>query len=269
MTNSAATRTAAAPVRSSTDPFLQQVRLDYGPADIFSRFLLKSLVAAEELGLRLEIGSFHDLVAANDENRANWLPLLTIFDPSKSDVTVESAFCVLGRDAAGRVVAAHAARLFDWSATTFHEEAESLRLFYADPASMRLPGERCIVTAPSALTLTGQVVYSGAAWYHPAFRGLGLSAILPKIAKVLAFARWSPDFICSVMQELIYRRGFADRFDYPVVDWAVEMIDGPVAPSLRVALVSMEGMHAITTASNFLSDAVSSGDAPARRQRRA
>ena len=29
-------------------------------------------------------------------------------------------------------------------------------------------------------SLTGQVVYSGAAWYHPTYRGRQLSAIFPK-----------------------------------------------------------------------------------------
>ncbi|MEQ1716133.1 MAG: hypothetical protein ABL907_09145 [Hyphomicrobium sp.] len=269
MSNLEATRGTIATVPQDHTSLLQHIRIDYGPPDVLGRFFLKALAAAELRGLRLEVGTFNDLLIANQDNRDNWLPLLTIFDHRKSAVTPETAFCILGRDHAGRVVAAHAARLFDWSRTSFHEEAESLRLFYADPETMRLPGERCIVTAPTARTLTGQVVYSGAAWYHPNYRGRQLSAIFPKIAKALAFARWSPDFVCSVMQASIHARGFATRFDYPVVDWDVQMIDGPLGGAMRVALVWMEGLHIINSTKSFLSDSAIERDSTTARQRRA
>lgn len=269
MPNLEATQGAIAPVTQSQSAFLQHIRIDYGPPDLLGRFFLKALAAADVLGLKLEVGTFKDLLIANQDNRDNWLPLLTIFDHRKSNVTPETAFCILGRDHTGRVVAAHAARLFDWSLTSFHDEAESLRLFYADPIAMRLPGERCIVTAPTARSLTGQVVYSGAAWYHPNYRGRQLSAIFPKIAKALAFARWSPDFVCSVMQPSIHARGFADRFDYPVVDWDVQMIDGPLGEAMRVALVWMEGIHIINSSKIFLSDRSIESQPATARQRRA
>jgi hypothetical protein len=58
---------------------------------------------------------------------------------------------------------------------------------------MKRPGERCLVTAPATRRIRGRVVFSGAAWYRPDYRGRGLSAILPRVGKAYALARWSPD----------------------------------------------------------------------------
>jgi len=248
--------------------FLQQIRIDYGNPEMLGRFFLKALAAVEERGITLEIGTFEDLLEANIDNRDSWLPLLTILDHRFSRVTPEDAFCVLGRDANGKVVAAHAARLFDWSATSYFEEARSLRLFYTDPSGMMRPSEQCIVTAPSARKISGQVVYSGAAWYHPRFRGRQLSAIFPKIGKALAFTRWSPDFICSMMQEAIHARGFATQFDYPVVDWAVRLLNSPLGGDWQLALVSMDGVHALKIVRDFL-DSFPIGTISVRGQGRA
>ncbi len=236
---------------SETDRFLQQVRIDYGPPEILGPFFLKAQRAVEERGISISLGTFDDLLEANIANSENWRPLIAVFDYRNGGVSRENSFCILGRDPHGNVVAAHAARLYDWSHTTYYEEASSLRLFYADPERMKLPGEQCIVTAPSAKTITGQVVFSGAAWYHPTYRGRKLSAIFPKIGKALAFTRWSPDVICSMMIADVHAKGFAPRFDYPVVDWDVQMVNSGMG-TWRLALVSMNGLHAIEAARNFL-----------------
>ena len=238
-------------LQPSHSELLRNIRIDYGPADILGQFFIKAQAAVELRGVQLSLGTFDDLLRANQENRDNWRPLIAVFDPRNGGCDVNNSFCILGRDLKGNVVAAHAARLYDWPETTYLQEASSLRLFYSNPEQMMLPGEQCIVTAPSANTITGQVVFSGAAWIHPDYRGLRLSSIFPKIAKALAFTRWSPDFICSMMIEDVHARGFAPKFDYPTVDWEVRMLNSGMG-NWRLALVSMDGLHIIDVVKKFL-----------------
>ena len=92
---------------------------------------------ARRRGVLLSFAAMDELVATNKANSATWRPLLPIFDPECGRFDAESAFCLLGRNDAGEVVLTQAARFFDWRDTSFHDEATSLRLFYADPASSK------------------------------------------------------------------------------------------------------------------------------------
>src|SRR5690606_39704227 len=100
---------------------------------------------------------------------------------------------------------------------------------------MRRPGEALEITAPRARKITGPTIFSGAAWYHPDFRGRSLSSILPRIGKAYALTRWPAATIVSFMAEEIHARGFASRFGYDNVDWAIGMKNTRVG-TLRAAL---------------------------------
>ena len=83
------------------------------------------------------------------------------------------------------------------------------------------PGEAVTITATAAKSISGRVGFSGAAWVHPDVRGLGLSHILPRIAKALALTRWNVDRIVAIMNEGVYNKGFAPRFGYHGIDWGL------------------------------------------------
>ena len=69
--------------------------------------------------------------------------MLPTFDIEFSELD-RSNFRAIGiRNSAGRIVGAHALRFFDWTGTSYGEEMTSYRLLYADPAKMKLDGERC------------------------------------------------------------------------------------------------------------------------------
>jgi hypothetical protein len=202
-----------------------QIRIDHEPRGLLGRVLLKAEAAAHERGLSLSFGSMQDLMAANTANLATWGPIFPGFDPTLNDLTPENAFCVLGRNAAGEVVATQAARLYDWTGSNYREEAESFRLIYRDPASQKLPGERCKVTALAAKGIEGHVLYSGGAWYHPKYRGLGLVEILPRMARALARARWNTTCTITMMAEHNVKKGVFPRNGYRNLEWEVRLID--------------------------------------------
>lgn len=239
--------------RPTAKSFLDSIEIEYGPVAILGRFFLAADAAARSRGLTLSFASLAELVETNEANPDSWRPLLPLFDDRCFEATPDNSFCVVGRDLTGRVVATHAARLYDWSGTTFYDEAESLRLFYSDPQLMRRPGEALIVSAPSAREITGLTIFSGAAWYHPDYRGRSLSKILPRVGKAYALARWPATTIVSFMAEEVHKRGFASRFGYDNVDWSVMMQNTRVG-TLKAALLSVSRDSAVNYVAGFLSD---------------
>ena len=218
--------------------FLSRLEVTHGPVNLLGRFFLKAYSDALSRGIALSFASSADLIETNKSNPDSWLPLVPVFDDRFFDATPDNVFCIVGRDATGRIVATHACRLYDWSGTNFEAEAGSLRMFYCDPNHMRLPGETCEVTAPSAKTITGLTIFSGAAWCHPDFRGKGVSSILPLIGKAYALTLWPAPRIVGLMAEKMHARGFASHFGYTSVDWNIFWTNSPMG-TLRLALLTV------------------------------
>src|SRR5215813_2931016 len=118
-------------------PLLSDITVEHGPVDLLGRLFLKADTAARRRGVTLSFAPMQDLMDVNRANPETWRPLLPLFDPACGGITDDNSFCILGHNAKGEVVATQAARLYDWADTSFHEEASSLRLFYAEPARLK------------------------------------------------------------------------------------------------------------------------------------
>src|SRR5688572_15499426 len=141
--------------------------------------------------------------------------------------------------------------------TDFHEEAESLRLLYANPDHLRLPGETIEVTARDAKKITGRVVFAGGAWYRPDYRGRQLAQIFTRLCRAYAYTRWQHGIQTSVMVEAMEARtGMAAKSGYSKVDWAVIFkgsICGPTE-AIRCAFVWMEPDEMLSGIEDFLAN---------------
>jgi hypothetical protein len=243
---------AVDPAREPPRPSLiNEIVVDHGPRDLLGRFFLKADTVARDRGITLSFGTFDDLVETNARNAASWHPLIPLFDPKNGSLTDDSAFCLVGRNPQGDIVATQAARLYRWPDTSFYEEARSLRLFYADPARMKMPKERCEISAESTKFVSGNVCFSGGGWYRRDYRKLNLSAILPRISRALAFTRWRTDYTVSVIAEKVIQGGMADRSGYTNVDWDLRMYDAPPG-TVRCAFVWMETNQLLSDLADFL-----------------
>jgi hypothetical protein len=169
--------------------------IDHGPFELLGKFFLKAEMSARARGLELYFGSFEELAAVNTENRRQWAPLLPMFRAGADGLSEDTAFCILGRNSAGDVVATQAARFFDISKSNLLREAESLRLFYG--STLGPTDAVCSIRAPIAKKITGYVAYSGSGWYRRDYRGIQLSAILPRISRAYALARWNTETTVS------------------------------------------------------------------------
>lgn len=238
----------------SVRPLLSDIMVEHGPVDLLGRLFLKADTSARKRGITLSFAPMQDLMDINRANPETWRPLLPLFDPACGGITNDNSFCILGHNPQGEVVATQAARLYDWADSSFHEEASSLRLFYAEPARLKGEREQVEVTAPVARKLSGAVIFAGGIWYRPDYRGIGLPYILPWLSRCYAYTRWKHDFSLSIMAEEVYKRGMAQRSGYSKVDWEVWLRNTPVDPDgeLRCALVYMDSGELLDGAASFL-----------------
>lgn len=224
---------AAAPATQPTLPkLITDITIEHGPVDLLGRFFLKADTAARERGVSLSFGSFEDLIEVNEQNRDSWKKLSTLYDSRvcPRGLAPDRAFCIFGRDPRGKVVATHAARLFDLDRETLYDLATSLRMIYDDPERMKRPGERCEVTAPIARTMRGKLLLNGAVWYHPDYRKRQLSKIIPRVSRSYAYARWKIDHSMGLVMEGPTKGGVIDSLGYPYREWDLKFIDSSLGP---------------------------------------
>ena len=227
------------------------IDIEHEPRGLLGRVLLKGEACARDLGLSLSFATMQDLMTANAANFATWGPTFPGFDPAFNELTPENSFCLIGRNAGGEVVATQAARLYDWTGSNYRNEAESFRLIYRDPTLQKLPSERCEVTALAAKGIDGRVLYSGGAWYHPKYRGVGLVEILPRMARALARARWNTTCTVTMMAEHNVKKGVFPRNGYRNMEWEVRFIDTR-SGSIRFALLWIKNDEMLEDLQQFL-----------------
>jgi hypothetical protein len=202
-----------------------QIELRHGDIGLAGRTILAAEQLTRSLGITLRFVSAQDFLAVNQANRATWLPLGSMFDTRFSQLDPDNAFFIVGENTRGETVACQACRYFDWQGTTFKEECESLRFWYADPATQKNQGETSTVTALAARGTTGRIAYSGAAWYRPDYRGKGLVEYLPRLARAYARSLWDTEATITLMAENNIRKGVFPRNGYKNLEWAVDVVN--------------------------------------------
>lgn len=232
-------------------PLLSQLTVNYGPMDLLGRFFLRADTAARKRGVTLSFASMAELIRVNEQNRDSWLPLFPTYDIRHNTIAPDEAFCILGRDVHGKVVAAHAGRLFNLTFSNFHDLAQSLHLMYEHPDRSKRPDEACEVTAKAARSITGRVVFSGAAWYHPDYRGRQLSTIVPILSRAYAFTHWNIDYIVAMMSEGVVSGGMTLRTGYTNIDWDIRVTNSPLG-DVRFAFMWMEPPQLLQDIAQFV-----------------
>jgi hypothetical protein len=223
---------------------LDNIKVQYGPIDVIGRFLLLGEEEALRRGISLSLATFDELLQVNERNSDSWKPLVGVFDPRLGMLQPQCSYCILGRNHLGEVVSAQAARLYDWPTTNFHDEASSLKFIYKDPDKDKRPGEAIRVTAKEAKSISGRVVFSGAGWYHPDYRGTGLSTVLPRVSRACALTLWDPDYVMTLMAAAVFRGGFAQRGGFTRADSCVQWTNSALG-NVDFVLVWMTGAEAI------------------------
>jgi hypothetical protein len=256
--NTITNTTIAAQLAPSTgvrrgEQFLGAIDIQHGPADLLGLFFLQAEQAVRDRGILLEWGSFEDLLATNRANLASWGQLVRAFDCTKGPILSDKAFCIIGRNNKGEVVATQAARLYDTGEISLKEYMQSLTLFYPEGRPASAEHERCDVTAPAAQQIRGRIVYSGGGWYRRDFRGKELSALLPRLSRAYAFSRWGSRYTISMVAKPLIDKGVVGRYGYTNIEWGVKSSDsGNVY--YEGALVWMDSAQLLTDLDSFVSE---------------
>jgi hypothetical protein len=230
-------------------PFLERLEIEHGPAGLLGRFFLRADAAARERGLTLWLATLEDLRVFNGRQNPDW-PLMPMFEPGRDGLPLHDAFSILGTSAGGEIVATQAARVYRMPSTSLRRESESLRLFFG---SGEPPVDAaCSISAPAANAIAGTVVYSGGGWYHRDFRGLDLSAILPRMSRALAYTRWESDFTVSFVDWKLVHKGVAARYGYTNLDDGVVMSHVLPNEEFQAALAWMPREQLLDDLSQFL-----------------
>ncbi len=220
---------APAPASYPQPHLITDITVEHGPVDLIGRFFLKADTAVRTRGVSLSFATFEELHEVNEKNRSSWAVITTMYDHRfcPRGLAPDRAFCMLGRDARGEVVATHAGRIYFLDEESLHDQAVSLRMFYDQPQRMKAPGERCEVTASIARSMRGKMLMNGAVWYHPAYRKRQLSMIIPRISRVYAFTRWQIDHSMGLVMEGPTKGGVIDSLGYSKREWELRLFNAP------------------------------------------
>ena len=232
---------------------ITDITVEHGPAELLGRFFLKADTAARRRGVTVSFGTFEELLEVNKKNRDSWGTITTMYDHRlcPEGLAPDRAFCLLGHDARGEVVATQAGRIFFLDEESLHDQAASLRMFYDDPERTKAPNERCEVTASIAQTMRGTLLINGAVWYHPAYRKRQLSTIIPRISRAYALTHWEIDHSMGLMMEGPTKGGVINSLGYPHREWDLKLIDAPNG-SPRCCLAWMHADELIEDLGQFL-----------------
>ena len=229
-------------------PLLQQVAVKHGPVPVVGRLLLKAEQASRGQGVTLTLEPV-EAFASFMRAKMPHAPPLAHFRPAPGAFAHDRSLCLLGRDRTGEIVATQVVRAYDWSGSCLRDEAESLRMFYG--TTQPQPGVSCSVTAPCADRIGGTVAYSGGGWYAPAYRGKGLSRLLPRISRMLALTLWNTEFTVSFVEWALVEKGVVARYGYRNIENGIEIMNMIEAPFIA-AVVWMDREFLLQDADEFL-----------------
>ena len=192
----------------------------------------------------MSFGTFEDLWQVNQRNRDSWRNLISQYDyhACPQGLAPERAFCLIGRNEQGEIVATQGARLVVLENESLYDIATSMRLLYDNPERDKLPGERCEVTAAIAHTIRGRLLINGAVWYHPNYRKRQLSMIMPRVARAYALTHWAIDHSMGLVMEGPTKGGVIDSLGYPHREWDLKYINSSLG--IPVGRCCLAWMHA-------------------------
>ncbi|MEQ1842391.1 MAG: hypothetical protein ABL994_18470 [Verrucomicrobiales bacterium] len=182
-------------------PLLEGLRLDYGPVSRIAEFLLKADKAMADRVVTICISSLSELVRVNSINRDTWGTFTPILDVRVAPLTAENSYCLTGLDRAGEVVVLQGGRLIDTGDITLQQMADDQSIYYGRAHNPSDAEPRCLMSVPKANHLRGRLTYSGGLWVNPIYRGVGFSALMPRISRLLALGRWDTNHTISFVTD--------------------------------------------------------------------
>lgn len=170
---------------------------------------------AENMGVRLEVGSNFDRYDDIIGHERVGHPLGDPFNPNLHEFTEENAFWVAGWNEAGELVHTQAMRKLTIATSLADYMQANFRAY--PPAGVALDKKNSHYRAgPGARQIRGSVCYHGDAWLKPdpEYRGTGISGVLARFALISCMLRWGPDYIFAFVPDKYAYKGLIEREGY-------------------------------------------------------
>ena len=185
----------------------------HGPPGLLGRFFLNVDQRLKQKGITFSFAAFEDVVEVNARNTANWGMLNPMFNPRVAYIPPGDGMCLVGRNAAGEIVATVSGKNFDARGRNFRDIVNGGEFFGLRPET-NTEGAIGRITAPVASELTGQLCYCGGVWVHPEVRGLRLAALLSRLMNACMLTLWNPDFVIGFVKDEVYGTDLQKRYGY-------------------------------------------------------
>lgn len=238
---------------TSYKQFIDHLIVRHGPTELLGRFFLKADTELRQRGVTLTFASFDELAAVNLANQESWHPLFASFDPNYFRLHEDNGFCLLGRNRNGEVVTTQAGRLFDWNNTTMFDELAAMRVFYDEPDKQRQEGETVKVTAEKAKEITGLTSFLGSIWVRPDYRRKSLPALMGRVSRAYALARWGVKTNTGMMTQPVFEGLMLRRLGTPNADWSVDMVRSRIG-DVRTAVIWASASETIADTEDILAN---------------
>ena len=213
--------------RNRPNSFLDGLRLDHGPIAEIGRFLLTAEATVRALGITLSFARTSELQELQEKNAASW-PLLAPWMNGKfSPLDDENSYCLLGRNATGRLVASQGGRIYRLGQRSLRDIVDDHSLIYGRPVQPQGRDPHVKLAAPAAGQLTGTIVYSGALWVAPEHRGNKLAALLPRISRAYALGRFGTETTFCVVSDQIAASPLFAMYGYTLREPGFSLWEGP------------------------------------------
>jgi hypothetical protein len=200
--------------------FLEDIRIDHGPARELGRFFLVADTLVRAAGIQLRLVSIKDASQAHTDNKESWPIFPPMLDSRLSEIPEDSSYALLGYNAAGEVVSSQAGRIYNSPRRSLSDIIGDQSFFYGQ-AALKVGHPTCNITAQAGEQIKGRFVYSGALWVRPDHRGSRLASLLPRISRSYALSRWGTDFTVTFLSNV--NSQLLKHYGYPNVEKGVEV----------------------------------------------
>ncbi|MEM9676909.1 MAG: hypothetical protein AAF890_02530 [Pseudomonadota bacterium] len=189
---------------------------------------------AMDMGVFVEVGSdfqtFVD-ICRNTDGKSEVSPA---FNPNQTDIDGSTGIWMVGRDANDRVVYAQAIKLLPLRGRTLEHYLDT-QLGDISIGGLNVDVESSTIAMSKAVSrVAGKVTYHGEVWMHGDLRGGALTIILSRLILIMAYMRWTPDFMIGIQAFKVCCRGLGVRQGYArnqpgFVNWMIEARPDPIA----------------------------------------
>ena len=234
--------------------FLEGLRLDHAAVPQLGRFLLRADAMLRHRGIWLSFGGIEQLAQLNAAHYDTWGRFAPQLDMRVADLGGDDAYCLIGHNAAGEIVAAQAGRVYHTETRTLQDIAED-RSLYSGRSRPPTRGLTCTLSAPGASKISERFVYSGGLWVRPDHRGHKLAGLLPRISRAYALGRFDTDYTFAFIGEQMAASPLYRLYGYPRSEPSYTFFEDG-RPIYTGSLMWMTRVELLTDLAHFDEDAL-------------